>query len=73
MLPLFLLGSEDQGAPAQPRGANLNWKKTGKNRNNLPNATRENENHKKTSPNICIRQLVFVDDFKWAYTCLVSY
>jgi len=47
MLPLFLLGSEDQGAPAQPRGANLNWKKTGKNRNNLLNATRENENHKK--------------------------
>ena len=73
MLPLFLLGSEDQGVPVQPREANLNWKKTGKNRINLLNATRENENHKKKSPNICIQQLVFVDYFKWDYTCLVSY
>jgi len=35
------------GRAAYPQGANLKWKKTGKDRNNPPNATRENEHHKK--------------------------
>ena len=39
-------GSADQGAPAYLPAANLKWKKTGKDRNNPPNARRENEHHK---------------------------
>ena len=73
MLSLVLQGSEDPGAAAQPQGANLEWKKSGRKRKNPPNATRKIKTTKKKSPSIYIRQLVFVDYLKRAYTSCLAH
>ena len=73
MLRPVLQGSEDPGAAPQPQGANLEWKKRGRKRKNPPNATRKMKTTKKKSPSVYIRQLVFVDYFKRAYTSYLAH